>query len=148
MIVSHSVIFWCLCPPGVTTASRPVTFPPCESRTPASCCSRSCSPWTSSPDSNCLATTSDQVRDRNTGYVSERFRVRENGWTVWSARNCLRILVVVHKTKRSEVLKMIFLFFIYVDTFSPWCSSHVYIHNKHKTIISTHLLSFVQSEHV
>lgn len=46
-------------PPGATTVNLPAKFPLCVSRTPASCCSRSCSPWTSSLDSNCLVTTSD-----------------------------------------------------------------------------------------
>lgn len=67
--------------PGVITVSRPATFRPCASRMPANCCSRSCSPWTSSPDSNCLVTTSDQGRDRSTACARERFGVRGSTWS-------------------------------------------------------------------
>lgn len=45
--------------PGATTASPPARSRRCASPTPASCSSRSCSPWTSSLGSSCLATTSD-----------------------------------------------------------------------------------------
>ena len=47
---------------GATSASRPATCPPCASRMPASCSSRNCSPWTSSPDWNCPSTTSKDGR--------------------------------------------------------------------------------------
>lgn len=102
-------------------------FPPCASRMPASCCSRSCSPWTSSPDSNCRATTSDQ--DRNTVCVSDRFRVRQN----LICKSCSRrkkqakFLKSKYFCWRSQTKTMKCL--VYVGTSSPLLSLYVYIIN-------------------
>lgn len=50
---------YCLCSAGATIASPHATYHLCAFPTPASCSSRSCSPWTLCLAWNCLAITSE-----------------------------------------------------------------------------------------
>ena len=120
--------------PGVTTVSLPVTSLPYVSRTPASCCSRSCSPWTSSPDSNCRATTSDRDQGHKHKSVWVKGLVRydlqslklKEGLT--EKKVILTFLLVSKEPKECEVSCLCW-YFLTIMFF-------VCVHNKHKTIIS------------
>lgn len=104
------------CSPGVTTVSPPATFPPWGSRTPASCCSRSCSPWTSSPVSNCPATTSEQKLWKGQSQIS---------CFIWSSFHLLRLFKLSGEKQAEDRTVFLFLF-VFFTNYKLWSLQDVF----------------------